>query len=421
MESRLQPRGAVLGLGAGLIALACGGQADAPDRQQDAPDRSQEVESPQAEIGCHRLAPGASETLAEWGGPDGSVYIADVAAGSACDQYVTGTTWGLLELGGQTLEAGTTFIAHREASGAIGWLKSWQAGDLDWSELAVAPGGGVWARGSAGGSTPDLGDGVSHPVGERGHLLVHYAADGALVTLRVDAGLAGITFASNVAARRSAQVVYDNAGSRLELLDDTAATVWTLPLSDYWGNLDAAPGADGGVVTVGVERPDVTSVIEHHDGAGGTLWREVAERSLVRSLSVLPEGEVVLSGSFCQRLVTVSSECDAGGSFLRLIEPSGDTRFEVAHDLGPRALVAANADGQILLIGEDSLNQRLALQRVDRDGHLGERHLFDGPATLDPLRASVSGKSVWVAGTRRGELVDDVATNDRGFLLEMGL
>src|SRR5688572_16383488 len=179
MESRWQPRGAVFGLGAGLLALACGGQANATDRPG-------EVEHPQEEIACHRLAPGESETLAEWG-PDGGVYIADVAAGAACDQFVTGTTWGPLELGGQTLEAASTFIVHREASGEIDWVKSWQVGNMDWSELAAAPGGGVWASGSSQGSTPDLGDGASHPVGQRGRVLARYAADGSLVTLRVDA------------------------------------------------------------------------------------------------------------------------------------------------------------------------------------------------------------------------------------------
>ncbi len=128
----------------------------------------------------------------------------------------------------------------------------------------------------------------------------------------------------------------------------------------------------------------------------------------------------MFSGSYCPNTRGVTPECDEG-SFLRLIEPSGDTRFEVVHDLGPMARVIWKGTGPILLIGEDSGAHRLALQRVDRDGRFGERHLFDGPATMDPLRGAVSGNTVWVGGTRRGESADGVVSADRGFLLEMGL
>jgi hypothetical protein len=371
-------------------------------------------------MGCQRLAPGDSEVLAEWGGPDAGVYIADVTAGAACDQFITGTTWGPLELGGQTLEA-ATFIAHREASGEIGWVKAWKIGEVDWSELAAAHQGGVWGGGHANVSTPDLGDGVLRPVGDRGRILARYAADGSLVALRVDADRDGFALASDVAAQRITQMVYDDEGARLELLDDAAELVWSLPRSDYWSNLNAAPGSDGGVVAVGVEQPEITSILEHYDGAGAALWREAAPGSRVRSLAVSSAGEVVLSGSYCARSTGFSSECDEEG-FVRLIEPSGDTRFEIAHGLGPTALVTSNGTEQVLLIGEDASARRLVLQRVDRDGRLGERHLFDGPATLDPLRGSASGKSVWIAGTQRGKYGGDgVFSVDRGFLLEMGL
>ncbi len=98
--------------------------------------------------------------------------------------------------------------------------------------------------------------------------------------------MAGFALASNVAAQRSTQVVYDDQVARLELLNDEAEVVWTLPLSDYWSNLNAAPDSGGGVVTVGVEQPGVTSVLEHYDGAGEAVWREAAAGSMVRSLAI---------------------------------------------------------------------------------------------------------------------------------------
>jgi hypothetical protein len=408
MWSSLHPASPVLALGAALLAMACAGRTDAPQGEH-----------------CQRLAPGQSEVVAEWGGPEGSVYVADVAAGAACDQFIAGATWGPLELGEQRLD-GVAFLAHREASGEIGWVRSWPIGSVDWSALAAAPRGGVWAGGDAGASTPDLGDGVLHPAGERGRILAQYAADGSLITLRVDADTSGGRLASDVAAKRSTQVVFDDDGARVELLDDAAEVVWTLPTSDDWGNVDAAPSSDGGLIAVGVQQPVVTSVLEHYDGAGEPVWREAAAGSMVRSLALSSAGEVVLSGSYCQRItrspaaVVFNETCD-DGSFVRLIEPSGATRFEVAHDLGPRAIVRAIDSGQVLLIGEDAGAQRLALQRVEPDGRLGERHLFEGPDAMEPIGAAASGSSVWVAGTRRGGSAADVTSADRGFLLEMGL
>lgn len=297
-------------------------------------------------------------------------------------------------------------------------MKSWQIGSIDWSVLAAAPRGDVWAGGHAYGST-DVGDGVLHPVGDGGRVLARYAADGSLVTLRVDPDARGGPLASNVAAQRSTQFVYERESSRLELLDDAADTSWTLPLPDDWFSPSVALGPDGGVFAASGTPPGFSSVLEHYDGDGAAVWREPATGILVRSLAVLPAGEVVLSGSYCPDMGP-GRGCDAE-SFIRLIEPSGETRFDVAHELGGGALVTSSAAGQILLIGEDSSARRLALQRVDRDGSLGERRLFDGPATLEPVRATASGNTVWVAGTRRGESTGDSASPDHGFLLEMGL
>jgi hypothetical protein len=401
MGCKARLRGPVLRLGAALFAMACGGSARSPERSPE-------------EIGCRRLAPGESEVLAEWGGPDEGISIADVAGGTACDQFIAGTTWGPLALGGQTLE-GVTFIAHREASGEIGWVKAWQIGGVDWSELAAAPEGGVWAGGHAYAST-DLGDGVLHPVGDGARVLARYAADGSLVALRVDPDAQGGPLASSVAAQRSTQFVYARESARLELLDDAAEVVWALPIPNDWFSPSAAPAPDGGVFAAGGTPPGYSSVLEHYDGDGAAVWRAPATGSMVRSLAVLPAGEVVLSGSRCPEMEP-GSGCDEQ-RFVQLIEPNGDTRFDIAHDLGAGAWVTSTGTGQILLIGEDSGAHRMALQRVERDGRLGERHLFDAPAPLDRLGGTASGSTVWVAGTLRG---DGVSSVERGFLLEMGL
>jgi hypothetical protein len=397
-------------LGASLLAMACGGEADAP------PDSDPEEPS------CQRLAPGESEVVARWGDGAGSdVNIIDVAAGAACDQFILGRLWGGLELGGRTLEEGT-FLAHREASRKIGWVHAAPSGGMEWSRLAAAPDGGVWAAGHTSVAT-DFGDGVLHAVQSEARGLVRYAADGSLVALRVDPGERVVALGSNVEAHRSALVVLESAGSfRLYLLDDAAEVLWTQPQAYERGNIRVAPNTRGGVFAAGIVWPGDYSFFDHYDGAGATAWSETGS-GMVRSLAVLPAGEVVFSGSQCQERKTFSLLCDGAG-FVRLIDASGVTRFEIEHDLGVDAFVTSDDTGQVLLIGRDADTQRLALQRIERDGRLGERSLFDGPPTAGTLQGGVSGRSLWVGGIEADGFDPETGIAlpvDRALLLEMGL